>query len=414
MLDLPPRGRYALKASRAIDVRAGRMIEPVVILVDDDRIEGIGPRLKIPDRARSVDLGSLTLLPGLHDNHCHLMLDPKNFDTLLYKRSSAGKVLDALVNAQRALAAGFTTVRDPGDCDWQYGLVDLKRAVDRGQFPGPRIIVAPHFISPTGGHGDANDFACDLHQRGIGRIVDGSPAIRQAVREEIKYGADWVKIFVSGGVLSKGDNPAHSTYTRDEVHSAAEEAHRLGKKITAHAHGAQAIRFCVDAGFDSVEHCTMVDDATIALMKKRGTYCVPTLHVLDFLVSDRNGLDLTPDIVAKAKEMRRVQRVRFRKIARAGVRVAYGTDIGVFPHGENWRDFPLLVECGMRPLEAIRSATINSARMNGIDQEVGTLESGKLADIIGVEGNPLTDIVSLSAVSFVMRAGRIFVTPIKR
>ena len=386
-------------------------MEDVTILVEQGRIAGIGPGVGIPKGTPVVDAGGLTLIPGLHDNHCHLMLEPRNFDELIYKRASAAMALDAWINASKALQSGFTTVRDPGDCDREYGLVDLRKAIDQGKLPGPRVIVAPHFLSPTGGHGDANDFAHDLRMAGIGRIVDGPDGMRKAVREEIKYGAEWIKVFVSGGVLSKGDNPAHSTYTIEEVRAAAEEAHRLGRKITAHAHGAQAIRYCVEAGFDGVEHCTMVDDDTIGLMKRSGTFCVPTLYVLDFLVKEDNGLDLTPDLVEKARVMRNVQRERFRKVVEAGVPVAYGTDIGVFPHGENWRDFSVMVECGMTPLEAIRTATLNSARMNGIDHEVGTLEMGRKADIIGVDGNPVDDVSSLRRVRLVMRDGRIFKTP---
>lgn len=387
------------------------MVRPI-ILVENDRISDLGtnPNM-IPASATVLDLGDRTLIPGLHDNHCHLMLQPQNFDQLIYKRSASAMVLDGYVNANKALMAGFTTIRDPGDCDRQYGLVDLRRAIENGKLPGPRLIVAPHFLSPTGGHGDANDFAYDLHLAGIGRIVDGVDEMRKAVREEIKYGADWIKVFVSGGVLSKGDNPVHSTYSPEEIRTAAAEAHRLGKKITAHAHGAEAIRFCVEAGYDGIEHCTMVDGETIALMKERGITCVPTLYVLDFLVEKNNGLDLTDDLIEKARTMRRHQRQRFSEIVKARVPVAYGTDIGVFAHGENWRDFPLLVECGMTPLDALRTATINSAKMNGIDHEVGTLEIGKRADIVAVSGNPLEDVSSLSRVVFVMRDGMVYKKP---
>lgn len=406
---VPERGLYAIRAARSIDVRAGRILEGAILVVENERIIEIGSNANlIPPSAQVIDLGPATLIPGLHDNHCHIMLQPENFDRLIYKRSSAAKVLDGFLNARKALMAGFTTVRDPGDCDRHFGLVDLRKAIDRGDLPGPRLIVAPHFLSPTGGHGDANDYACDLHMTGIGQIVDGVDGMRKAVREEIKYGADWVKIFVSGGVLSKGDNPAHSTYTFEEVQAAADEAHRLGKKITAHAHGAQAIRFCADAGFDGIEHCTMVDDETLALMKKQGIYCVPTLYVLDFIVEGNNKLELTPDLVEKARTMRTHQRDRFRAVVKAGVPVAYGTDIGVFAHGENWRDFPLLIECGMTPLSALRAATLTSAQMNGIDHDVGTLDIGKRADIVGVRGNPLEDVSCLSEVVFVMRDGRIY------
>lgn len=409
--DLPAQESCVILAAAAMDVREGRMISPAAVAVENGRISAIGPKAKSRKAGRSVDLGNTVLLPGLHDNHCHLMLEPKNFDTLIYKRSSAAMTLDACLNARKALMAGFTTLRDPGDCDRQFGLVDLKRAIDAGKLPGPRLIIAPHFLSPTGGHGDANDFAWDLQMAGIGRIVNGVDEMRKAVREEIKYGADWVKIFVSGGVLSKGDDPTHCTYSIEEIKTAADETHRLGRRITAHAHGDAAIQACVRAGFDGIEHCTMVDDNTIPLMKKNGVFCVPTLYVLDFLIRKDNGLELTADIVAKAQSMRHVQREQFRKIVRAKVPVAYGTDIGVFPHGENWRDFLPMTECGMSPIDAIRTATLQSARMNGIEGDVGTIETGKCADIIGIAGNPLKDISSLSRVVFVMRDGRIYKCP---
>ena len=405
--EIRSRGAYAVRAARGVDVVKKNLIRDAVLLVDGDRIVGFGSGLKTPPGAEMIDLGDVTLLPGLHDNHCHLMTEPKDLASVIYKRSSARKALDALITAQKTLLAGFTTVRDPGDCDWQYGLVDLRNFIRAGLAAGPRILVAPHYLSITGGHGDANEFACDLCMRGWGRIVDGVEAMRQAVREEIKYGADWIKLFASGGVLSMGDDPSHSHYSREEIVIAAEETHRLGKKITAHAHGAQAIRFCVEAGFDSVEHCTMIDDEGLRLMKEKGTHCVPTLYVLDYLQLPGNPMNLDPTIVEKARQMRGYQRDRFARIVKGGVPVAYGTDIGVFPHGENWRDFPCMVECGMEPIEAIRAATVNSARMNGIEREVGSLSEGLKADVIAVAGDPLGDISRLANVQFVMKDGAI-------
>lgn len=403
--EIQGRGSYAIRAARAVDVLEGKVVKDAVVLVEGDRIAAFGSNLTLPGSAESIDLGNATLMPGLHDNHCHLMMDPLDLDAVVYKRSSARKTLDALVNAQKTLWGGFTFVRVPGDCEWQYGLVDLKKYIAEGLALGPRMQVAPHYISITGGHGDANDFACDLCMKGIGKIVDGVDAMRQAVREEIKYGADWIKLFASGGVLSMGDDPSHSHYTLDEIRVAAEEAHRLGKKITAHAHGAQAVKYCAEAGFDSVEHCTLIDDEGLAMMKEKGIYCVPTLYCLDFIQEPANPMNLHASIVQKAKEMRGFQREHFAKIVQAGVPVAYGTDIGVFPHGQNWRDFPCMVECGMAPLAAIQSATINSARMNGIDAEVGALASGLKADVVAVEGDAIQDVNRLEKVRFVMKDG---------
>ncbi len=406
--ELAGRGHFALKAARGVDVVAGTVLDNPVVLVREERIVAFGKGLSIPSEVSVIDLGDATVMPGLHDNHCHLFTDPYDLDAMVYKRTSARKTLDALVNAQKTLWAGFTTVRDPGDCDWQNGLVDLRNFLAAGKAAGPRMLVAPHYLSITGGHGDANDFACDLCMRGMGKIVDGVDEMRKAVREEVKLGADWIKLFASGGVLSMGDNPAHSHYTQDEIRVAAEEAHRLGKRITAHAHGPQAIRYCAEAGFDSVEHCTMIDEQGMGMMKEKGIHCVPTLYVLDYLQIPENPMNLDPSIVEKAREMRGFQRDRFARIVRAGVPVAYGTDIGVFPHGENWRDFPCMIECGMEPVAAIQAATVNSARMNGIAGDVGTLEPGKRADVIAVAGDPRKDIGAMGRVRFVMRDGAVF------
>ncbi len=408
LTELSARGRYVLRAARGIDVLKEEVIRDATVVVEGDMIREFGGGLATPAGATVIDLGDATLLPGLHDNHCHLMIEPRDLTALVYKRSSAHKTLDGLLNAQKTLLAGFTTVRDPGDCDWQYGLVDLRNFINQGHAAGPRILVAPHFLSITGGHGDANDFACDLCMRGVGKIVDGVEAMRQAVREEIKFGADWIKLFASGGVVSMGDNPEHSHYSREEIRIAAEEAHRLGKKITAHAHGADAIRMCAEAGFDSVEHCTLIDDDGLRLMKERGVYCVPTLYVLDFVMRPENPMNLDASIIAKARAIGARQRERFARIAATGVPVAYGTDIGIFPHGENWRDFPCMVECGMTPMAAIGAATIASARMNGIADRVGALAPGLAADVIAVAGDPLTDVTRLGEVRFVMKGGAIY------
>jgi imidazolonepropionase-like amidohydrolase len=400
-----PQGEYWLEAARLLDVTEGKLLQNHWLRVQQNIITEI---TQAKPTGNIVSLGDTTLLPGLHDNHCHLMFNPGNLDDAVYKRSSAKKTLDALQNAQTTLWAGFTTVRDPGDCDWQYGLIDLRGFIEKGHAAGPRIIVAPHYLSITGGHGDANNYACDLCMRGVGKIVDGVDEMRKAVREEIKFGADWIKLFASGGVLSMGDDPRHSHYSREELAVAAEEAHRHGKKITAHAHGAEAVRYCAELGFDSVEHCTFIDDEGIQIMKAKGVYCVPTLYVLDYLQGPESLAVHDASIIAKAKRAQESQRARFTKIAQEGVKIAYGTDIGIFPHGENWRDFRCMLECKMSPLEAIRSATINSAQMNGILAQVGALQVGLEADIIGAPGNPLEDLDTLAQIRFVMKGGAIF------
>ncbi|HEY5756975.1 MAG TPA: amidohydrolase family protein, partial [Steroidobacter sp.] len=340
------------------------------------------------------------------DLHAHIEVNPDTLSGSDLDRSSAARALDGLHNAQVMLQAGFTTLRDPGESDRYYSTVAIRDAITSGKAIGPRLFVAPHALGPTGGHGDFNGLANDLHIEVPTRVANGVDEIRRTIREEVKYGADWIKVMATGGVMSAGDDPNRSAYTDEELRAAVDETHRLGRKITVHAIGAEGIKAAVRAGVDSVEHGMLIDDETIALMKQKGTWLVPTLYVLDYVVNNGPSIGFPAESVAKGRALLAERDKRLRRAFTAGVKVAFGSDT-IFPHGDATREFAELVRLGLSPAEAVRAATINAARMLGIANQVGTLERGQLADIVAVAANPLEDVRTLEQVRFVMKSGRI-------
>jgi imidazolonepropionase-like amidohydrolase len=397
-------GTVALECGRIVDVATDGARPGQTIVVQDGRIRSIGGA--VPAGARRIDLRDRTCLPGLIDLHAHILINPSTLSGANLDRSSAARALDGLANAQAMLRAGFTTIRDPGDFDAYYALIDIRNAIAGGRFLGPRLFVAPHTISATGGHGDFNNLAADLHIDSPTLIADGPDELRKAIRQEIKYGADWIKLMETGGVMSAGDDPNVTTYTPEELAAAVEETHRHGKKITVHAIGTAGIKDAVRAGVDAVEHAILIDDEAIALMKERGTWLVPTLYVLNYVVDAGPSMGFPPESVEKGRRLREERDRRIRKAFAAGVKTAYGSDT-IFPHADAVLEFRELVRLGLTPMQAIRAATINAAQALGIESETGTLEPGKLADIVAVPGNPLDDIRALEAVSFVMKAGTV-------
>lgn len=397
----------ALRCGRIIDMVSGRDAGPATILLRESRIEAISSA-KPPAGSQVIDLGSMTCLPGLIDLHAHIGIDPQRLHDI--ERSSAEHALDALRHAQIMLNAGFTTLRDPGEFDRYYATVAVRNAFAAGKFVGPRLFVAPHLLGPTGGHGDFNTFAPDLHIEAPTRIANGVDGMRLAVREEIKHGADWIKLAVTGGVMSAGDNPAHTAYTDDELRAAVEETHRLGRKITVHAIGAEGIKAAVKAGVDCVEHGSLIDDETIALMKQRGACLVPTLYVLKYIIEKGPELGYQEESLAKGRALDREREKHLGRAIAAGVKIGFGSDT-IFPHHLAAREFAELVRLGLSPLQALRTATVNAAEVLGIKDEVGTLEPGKLADIVAVSANPLENIRTLEDVRFVMSRGRIIRQP---
>jgi imidazolonepropionase-like amidohydrolase len=400
-----------IRAGRLIDGRGGPPIENVTLVVRGGLIESVlrgAPGAELQRDAQVIDLSKQTVLPGLMDCHDHIAGTPGDGgDTQMLQETDAHQALWGAMHAKITLQAGFTTIRNVGS--GSYAEVALKRFINQGLFPGPRIYTATKGLGITGGHADINGWSPDVPLRGYAQIVDGVDAIRRAVREQVKYGADLIKITASGGVLSSGDSVHHEQYSEEEIRAAVEEAERLGRKVAAHAHAAKAIVNAARAGVASIEHGSLIDDEGIALMKQKGTYMVPTLYTLDFIINEGKENGVPQYGIDKAREISKVQRANLKRAYQAGVKFAYGTDAAVFPHGRNARDFGILVDqLGVPPMEAIRMATQYAADLIGISDRAGTIEPGKWADLIAVSGDPLQNIRLLEDVKFVMKGGVAF------
>jgi imidazolonepropionase-like amidohydrolase len=391
-------------AGKLLDVRSGKTLANQAIVISGDRIVSVGPEAeaKIPAGATSIDLPNATVLPGLIDAHTHLTFDP----TFGYQELGISIPREALIGAKNAritLEAGFTTVRNVGARG--YSDIALRDAINAGDVPGPRIDASGPALSITGGHCDQNLLPYEFHATSDG-AADGVEAVQHKVREIIKYGADVIKICATGGVLSKGDNPQHAQYTLEEMKAIVADAHRLGRKVAAHAHGAEGIVWATEAGVDSIEHGSYIDDAGIAAMKQHGTYLVPTQYLGDWMAE--NGAKVLPPMYQqKMKDVTSVSRKNVARAMAAGVKIAFGTDAAVYPHGLNAHEFAVYVKMGMTPLAAIQSATLNAADLLGWSDRVGSLETGHYADLIAVDGDPLADITTLEHVKFVMKGGAV-------
>lgn len=391
-----------LRCGALLDVEREQVVQQQDILVADSVIAAVGPGIAGPDGASVIDLSGHYCLPGLIDAHTHLMVGGPGLNS-----SSAAKTLVALRNAQTMLQHGYTTLRIPGDGDIGFGSIALRDAIARGLFTGPRMQVAPHFLCPLGGHCDRNSIAPDSGVPTAPHVIAaGEDSAREAVRRELKYGADWIKVHATGGIMSVGDDPRIQSFTDVELAAFSDETHRHGKKITAHIHGAGAVKSAVRAGFDSIEHGTMMDEEAIEMMVESGTWLVPTVYVLDYIVGSGQSRRMTPEIMAKAREVAKVRDDSFRKAYKAGVKMAVGSD-QVFSHRHSAREFAALVRQGVTPMDAIVMGTINGATLMDLEDEIGSIAVGKQADIVAVPGNPLEDISILENVEFVMLGGRI-------
>jgi imidazolonepropionase-like amidohydrolase len=344
------------------------------------------------------------VLPGLIDGHTHLTGDPRNIGYQSLGLSVPREALIGARNARLTLQAGFTTVRNVGASG--YSDVALRDAINAGDIPGPRMLVSGPALSITGGHCDNNLLPYEYHATSDG-AADGIEAVQHKVREIIKYGADLIKICATGGVLSKGDDPQATQYTLEEMKAIVADAHRLGRKVAAHAHGAQGIRWASEAGVDSVEHASYIDDAAIAEMKKNGTYLVPTLYLGDWFLENAEKNHVPDFLLVKAKAVMPAARKNVAHAFASGVKVAFGTDAAVYPHGLNAHEFAVMVKLGLGPLQAIQAATVNDADLLGWSDKVGTIEPGKWADIIAVDGDPVKDVTTLEHVKFVMKGGEV-------
>ena len=400
-----PAPRTLLRAGHVLDVRTGKEAADQTIIVAGDKIVAIAATSSTPKQGddREVDLSGMTVMPGLIDVHTHLTMD-NNFDP--YHELSTSVAKSALIGARNAkvtLEAGFTSVRNVHAEG--YADVDLRDSINEGLVVGPHMQVSGPAIGITGGHCDDNLLPFQFHVQG-GGVADGVEAVQHKVRETIKYGADVIKICATGGVLSKGDDPQASQLTQDELKAIVADAHRLGRKVAAHAHGAQGVLWATQAGVDSIEHGSYITDEGIREMKSHGTYLVPTAYLVDWL--QQYG-KLPAFYAQKMKDVSAVEKANIKKAINAGLKVALGTDAAVYPHGLNAHELDVYVnQFGMAPLAALQSGTINAADLMGWSDRVGAIEPGKWADIIGVEGDPLKDVKLLQNVAFVMKSGTVY------
>ena len=396
-----------IRAGHMLDVKTGRMLDNVAITIQGDRITSIVNNIGTgapPSGATVINLPNATLLPGLIDSHTHLTGDP----TFGYQELAISVPKEALIGAKNAritLEAGFTTVRNVGAAG--YSDVALRDAINEGMVPGPRMVVSGPALGITGGHCDNDLLPYEYHAVADG-VADGIAGVQHKVREVIKYGADVIKICATGGVLSKGDDPRASQYTLEEMKAIVADAHRLGRKVAAHAHGAQGILWASEAGVDSIEHGSYIDDEAIQMMKSKGTYLVPTLYLADWLKDNMTKIGLPEMYAAKERAIIPILHTNLKKAFDAGVKVAFGTDAAVYPHGLNAHEFAVYVQLGMTPLQTIQTATVNAADLLGWSDRIGSLEAGKFADIIAVNGDPSKDVTLLQSPVFVMKGGVVY------
>ncbi|MBX7126290.1 MAG: amidohydrolase family protein [Cyclobacteriaceae bacterium] len=401
-----PTNLIAIKVDRLL-IGDGNEIAPAVVVITNDRITAVGKpsEVKIPAGARVIDLKGHTLMPGFIDAHTHLAsIDSDGGDMAALKETPAHGAIYGTINAKKTLLAGFTTVREAGSLG--YVDVALRDAINRGLIQGPRIHASGPAIGTTGGHADVNGWSPFIQLPGTGAIVDGPDEVLKQVRLNVKYGADQIKIVATGGVLSVGDAIGAPQMTEEELAAAVLEARRLGRKVMAHAHAGDGLLAAVRAGVASIDHGSLVDEVAAGEMKKRGTYLVPTLIILEEIVRDGEKRGYPAYAIAKAKAIATERRVRLRAAYQSGVLFALGTDATSDMHGRNGEEFHYMVDIlGVTPMEAITIGTRNGARLLGVDQELGTVETGKLADLVAVPGNPLLDVRLLEHPDFVMKGG---------
>jgi imidazolonepropionase-like amidohydrolase len=401
----PKKQRTLVRAGHVLNVRTGEEAPDQTVIIEGDRIVGIAATSSTPKAVGDdeIDLRSMTVMPGLIDVHTHLTMDT-NFDP--YHTLTIDPVRQALIgvgNAKATLEAGFTTVRNVGAAG--YSDVALRDEINAGHLEGPHMQVSGPALGISGGHCDNNLLPFEYHATGDG-VADGVAEVQKKVRQNIKYGADLIKVCATGGVLSKGDDPQASQYTLEELKAIVADAHRLGRKVAAHAHGAQGIEWASEAGVDSIEHASYLNDQGIATMKKNGTYLVPTAYLIDWV--QQNG-KLPAFSAQKMKDVSAVEKANAKRAIAQGVKVALGTDAAVYPHGLNAHELDVYVnQFGMTPLAAIQTGTINAADLMGWSDRVGALEAGKWADLIAVPGDPLKDVKILQSVPFVMKAGVVY------
>jgi imidazolonepropionase-like amidohydrolase len=399
-----------IRAGHLFDSSSGHYLDNVTLVIANHRVQSIEPAgFQPPAGAQVLDLSADYVLPGLIDCHTHLTSRADSYEEILsFTQTPFDAAIAGVVNAKKTLEAGFTTVRDVGSP--AFLAVDLRKNIDSGFIPGPRIVASGPGLSITGGHGDLNNYSPEttvslFPEHRDFRIADGPDQVRQTIREQVKYGVDVIKIMASGGVLSKGDQPGAPQYTLEELKVAADTAHQAGRKIAAHAHGTQSIKWAIEAGIDSIEHASLVDDEGIALAKAHGTYFVMDIYNDDYILQVGPKIGMTEEQLTKERGVGQLQRDNFRKAHAAGVKMAFGTDAGVYPHGDNAKQFHYMVLYGMTPAEAIQAATISAADLIGRSADVGSLAPGHFADLVAVSSDPLQRIEVLEHVDTVVKGG---------
>ena len=410
---LTAQGMTVIRAGRLVDSEKGEVRRDQLVFVRGDRIEAIHPAsAKIPGGARFIDLSRYTVVPGLIDAHAHLIGDLTGPPLVPLERSGAQEAFSGVRNARATLLAGFTTVRDVGT---YRAFVDaaLRDAISDGTVVGPRMAVAGAYVTVSSGAGEITGMAPDVvlppdYRFGVANSV---PEVRAKVRALLNGGADFIKILATGAVLTRGTKPGVSEYTEEEIKAAVDQAAQYGTFVAAHAHGAEGIKNAVRAGVRSIEHGSLMDDAAIALMKERGTYLVADIYNGDYIASVGREQKWPAEYLRKNDETTAAQRAGFRKAVAAGVKIAYGTDTGVYPHSMSARQLPYMVRYGMTPMAAIQSATVVAAELMGWGDRVGSIAPGKYADIIAVEGDAMADLASFSKVAFVMKGGTVYQAP---
>src|SRR6266487_3731785 len=405
-----------LKAARLFDGKSNTLSQNAVVIVQGDKIVDAGSNLPIPSGAQVIDLGDATLAPGFMDAHTHLTADfSGNYNERRLQQldlNVSEQAIRATAFARATVEADFTTVRDMGSrfvASHEFVDVALRNSINKGVIVGPRMLIATKGIGATGGHfdptGGFRDFLFGREPDYTDGIANSPDEIRKTVRFEVKNGADVIKAAVSGGVLSLGDEVDTPQLTPAEMTALVDESHRLRKRVAVHCHGDQAAREAIEAGVDSIEHGSFMKPATLTMMKTKGVFLTPTLMATEWIMSKLENYP--PALQAKAKAAAAARSDMFRNAVKLGVRISFGTDAAVFPHGQNAREFKVMVDLGMTPTDALKSATANDADLFGIAEKVGTLEKGKLADVIAMPGDPTADIAATERVFFVMKEGKI-------
>ena len=400
-----------IRAGRLIDTAAGRVLENQTIIVEGEKIKAVGPNLQAPAGADVIDLSRMTVMPGFSDAHVHItgQSGTAEYYESIFRRTVMDEAVSAHIYAKRTLEAGFTTVRSLGS--GPFVDISLRDAINRGELPGPRILAANMYIGSTGSHGDLTGFSPWLGDRTppeMTGIADGVDEVRKKVRYLIKYGADVIKFGATAGVLTEEASVGAPQYSQEEMNAIVDEAHLHGIRVAAHAHGAEGIKMAIRAGVDSVEHGSFLDDEGIRMMKERGTYLSADIYNDDYILAEFAKFGTPQKIIEKEKLVGRTQRENFRKAVQAGVKIAFGTDAGVYPHGWNAKQFSKMVEWGMTPMRAIQAATASNADLFGWSDRIGSVTPGKFADIVAVDGDPLNNIAILEKVSFVMKGGIVY------